>query len=139
MIEYVIYLLRELILKKLILFILLLCPLVWGYAQYNSKEREKERFIGNLIKESLEKIHYKKMTLDDSVSKKAFPEFLKNIDFSKNFLLQSQVNQLSRYASKMDDQMISGDHELLKMAVSFIQERVKKAEDVRQKIFKKSI
>ena len=124
--------------KKLILFILLFCPLVSGYGRYssNSKEREKERFIGNLIKESLEKIHYRKMKLDDSVSKKAFSEFLKNIDFSKNFLLQSQVGQLEYYALQMDDQMLNGNHELLKLAVSFIQERVKKAEEVRKKIFK---
>ena len=120
--------------KKLILYVVLLfCPLIFIHGQYYSKEK----FIGNWIKESLEKIHYRKMKLNDSVSKKAFEEFLKNVDYSKNFLLQSQVDQLRKYALKMDDQMISGDHKLLNMATSFFKERVKKAELVRKKIFKK--
>ena len=112
--------------------VLLFCPLVFIHGQYYSKEK----FIGGWIKESLEKIHYRKIKLDDSVSKKAFPEFLNNIDYSKNFLLKSQVDQMGRYALDMDDQMLSGDHKLLNMAVRFFRERVGKAESVREKIFK---
>ena len=124
--------------KKLMLYVLLLfCPLILIYGQYYSKEYEKEKFIGNLIKESLERIHYKKMKLGDDVSQKAFDEFLKNIDYSKNFLLQSQVDTLKRYASEMDDQMINGEHKLLALAVKFVKDRVKKADAVRKKIFKK--
>ena len=123
--------------KKIILYALLLsCPLILIHGQYYSKEQGKEKFIGNLIKESLEKIHYKKMKLGDEVSQKAFDEFLKNIDYSKNFLLQSQVDALGKYALDMDDQMLSGEHKLLDLAVKFIRERVKKADLVRKKIFK---
>ena len=124
--------------KKLMLYILLLfCPLILIYGQYYSKEHGKEKFIGNLIKESLERIHYKKMKLGDDVSQKAFNEFLKNIDYSKNFLLQSQVDVLKKYMLEMDDQMVSGEHKLLDLATKFVKERVKKADIVRKKIFKK--
>ena len=124
--------------KKLFLYLILLaCPLALIHGQYYSNEKQKEKIIGNLIRESLEKIHYKKMKLNDSVSKKAFQEFLKNIDYSKNFLLQSQVEQLSKYSLDMDDQMVSGDHRLLDMAVRFFKERIEKAELIRKKIFKK--
>ena len=129
--------LRELLLKKLILYVVLLsCPLILIHGQYRSGENGKEKFIGNLIKESLERIHYKKMKLEDSVSEKAFHEFLKNIDYSKNFLLQHQVDQLGKYALQMDDQMVSGEHKLLNLAIKFVKKRVKKAEEFRKEIFK---
>ena len=124
-------------LKKTILYIVLLfCPLILIHGQYYSGKKGKEKFIGNWIKVHLERIHYKKMKLDNSVSEKAFHEFLKNIDYSKNFLLQSQVEELRKYSSKMDDQMVSGEYALLDQAVKFIKDRVDKADMIRKKIFK---
>ena len=130
--------------KKLIIYVLLLiCPLVFIYSRigpigpiHGELQKKKEKFIGNLIKESLERLHYKKMKLGDHVSQKAFQEFLKNIDYSKNFLLQSQVDQLGKYALEMDDQMVSGEHDLLALAVKFVSERVARADTVRKNIFK---
>ena len=55
---------------------------------------KRERLIGNIVKNALETYHYKDLKIDDKLSRKAFKEFLKKIDYSKQFLLQSDVEEL---------------------------------------------
>lgn len=100
-------------------------------------DQKKEQLIGNIIKKLLETYHYKKVKIDDSFSSKAFGEFIKRIDFGKQFLLASDVKKLSKFSEKMDDQMVSGSHELLNMAISVMNERIGVAEKIRVKAFKK--
>ena len=38
----------------------------------------KDKVVGSILKNALESYHYKKMRIDDSVSLKAFEEYLKN-------------------------------------------------------------
>ena len=54
--------------------------------------------------------HYRKISLDDAFSEKIFDRYIKNIDFSHNTFLQSDVDELrQKYGSKLDDQLNQGD------------------------------
>ena len=54
--------------------------------------------------------HYRKISLDDAFSEKIFDRYIKNIDFSHNTFLQSDVDELSqKYGAKLDDQLNQGD------------------------------
>ena len=54
--------------------------------------------------------HYRKISLDDSFSEKIFDRYIKNIDFSHNTFLQSDVDELrQKYGAKLDDQLNQGD------------------------------
>ncbi|MDD0851947.1 carboxy terminal-processing peptidase [Halobacteriovorax sp. GB3] len=98
---------------------------------------KKESFIGNMVKGALEQGHYRKLKVNDSVSVKAFEEYLKRIDYAKHFLTQADVKELRKYQYKMDDQMKSGDHVLLGKTIDLVTKRVKEAEKYREEYFKK--
>ena len=54
--------------------------------------------------------HYRKISLDDAFSEKIFDRYIKNIDFSHNTFLQSDVDELrQKYGAKLDDQLNQGD------------------------------
>ena len=99
--------------------------------------RGQERVIGNMLKSALETYHYRGKKIDDQASGEAFREYLKKIDYSKQFLMAEDIKQLEQYRLQMDDQMTSGDHKLVELSLSMYQKRVKEAEELRQKIFKK--
>ncbi len=99
--------------------------------------RGQERVIGNMLKNALETYHYRGKKIDDQASREAFREYLKKIDYSKQFLMVEDIKQLEQYRLQMDDQMTSGDHKLVELSLSVYQKRVQDAEELRQKIFKK--
>ena len=84
------------------LFVLLILLSSTGVsAQTASNNIDRERFISNIIKNTLETYHYRRMKIDDSVSQKAFAEFLKKMDYGKQFFLKSDVEELQKYQFKM--------------------------------------
>lgn len=68
----------------------------------------RERVIAVAIDRLLETEHVRRHEIDDATSKVAFPRYLDAIDPGKLFLLQSDVDKLSAYADKMDDEMKDG-------------------------------
>lgn len=100
------------------------------------KEKNRERLIGNLVKNALETYHYKDLKINDQLSKKALKEFLKKMDYSKQFLLAEDVKALKKFELELDDEMISGDHKLLNAAVKISRKRIKMADTLRKKYFK---
>ena len=102
-----------------------------------SQNIKKNKVIGSLIKNTLENYHYKSLVVNDDLSEKAFQEFIKKIDYGKQFLLETQVNQLKKFSKKFDDQLLSGNHEVIKISRDMINKRVDKAEELRKTFFKK--
>ncbi len=121
---------------KLVFLFLLTSPTVLTFAQSKFAEADRDRFIGNIIKNALETYHYRDLKIDDNLSKKAFNEYLKRIDFGKQFFLKSDVKELEQYKTQMDDQMISGKHLLITQAYELFQKRVQLIESYRKEIFK---
>ncbi|EQC50069.1 hypothetical protein M901_0072, partial [Bacteriovorax sp. DB6_IX] len=124
--------------KFLILFISL-AFMTEAFAQGQSNglfSVNREQFLGKILKESLEKYHYRKLEVNDDLSKKAFGKFIEKIDYSKQFLLQSDVDRLAKYQSQMDDQMKKGKYPVLDLAIEIMNKRIQQAEDFRKKYFK---
>ena len=96
-----------------------------------------EKLVGNLIQSHLSRYHYTGKTLDDSLSKSAFNEYIKKLDYGKQFLLQSDVDKLEKFKFKMDNELVTGKHELLKLSMDIHQKRIKELNDYRTKVFKK--
>ena len=99
--------------------------------------QSKDKLVGNILKSTLETYHYKKLNIDDSVSQKAFAEYLKKIDFGKQFLLEKDVKSLERFQFKLDDFMVSGDKLIVDESMKLVSSGVKRAEDFRKEYFKK--
>ncbi|WP_428265009.1 carboxy terminal-processing peptidase [Haliangium sp.] len=77
-----------------------------------------------LVAHLLQTEHLRRLELDDEVSREAFASYLDMLDPSKAFLLQSDVDRLSRHAAEMDDQMESGRLELAREAAQIMDGRL---------------
>ena len=96
----------------------------------------KSKVVLSLLENILENYHYRRHKIDDSVSSKAFDEFLKRMDYGKQFLLQEDVKKLEKYRKKMDDEVDSGELHFMNSAVSILRERIGQIESYRKDIFK---
>ncbi len=116
--------------------------LVLSFSNIQAKVGEEkvdstEKLVGNLIQSHLSRYHYTGKTLDDSLSSSAFKEYIKKLDYGKQFLLQSDVDKLSKFKFQMDNELVTGKHELLELSMDMHQKRIKELDNYRKSIFKK--
>ncbi len=71
---------------------------------------DKEGVITRMEMRSLITWHYSPPPPDDSLSHKIFDLYLKRLDSPKRFLLQKDVDFLSRYRDSLDDQLLNGSY-----------------------------
>lgn len=71
----------------------------------DSYPSNKNELIVNMVGQVLEKWHYDPKQLDDSFSREVFHKYIDDLDGEKKFLLQPDVNYLSRYETAIDDEI----------------------------------
>lgn len=118
-------------------FAVLIISLIISAQSFGYSDQKKAQLMGNIIKNALENYHYRGLKIDDDVSKKAFGEFIKRMDYSKTIFLKKDIKKLKKYEKDLDDELISGKHAFLKKAKKTILKRIKTIEDHRKKVFKK--
>ncbi len=128
--------------RKFLVFLLLLSLAQFQAVAKGPKEKvqpdpRKDKVLGMLIKSALENYHYKSLTINDEVSRKAFDEYLKRVDYGKQFLLKSDVKKLEKFRSQMDDQLSDGKHTLIELTQQILDKRVDQADKFREEFFKK--
>ncbi len=68
-----------------------------------------EREAGNYISQYLLQNHYRKVSVNDSLSQQIFHRYIDNLDGSKSYFLASDIEQLSKiYGNKLDDEFLAG-------------------------------
>ncbi|TNF28108.1 MAG: tail-specific protease [Deltaproteobacteria bacterium] len=128
--------------RKFLVFLLLFSLTQFQAVAAGPKEKakadpRKDKVLGMLIKNALENYHYKSMVINDEVSKKAFDEYLKRVDYGKQFLLQSDIKELEKFRMQMDDQLSDGKMTLLEVTEKILNKRVAQADKLREEYFKK--
>ena len=123
--------------KRLWLVPVLLISLIVEAQTASDKDPRREKLIGNILKNALETYHYRGLKISDEVSQKAFQQYLKRIDSSKQFFTKGDIKELEAFQFQMDDEMVSGDYNLVKKGAEVFKKRVKVAETLRSEIFKK--
>ncbi len=68
-----------------------------------------DALVSRLVADLMERQHLSSRPLDDTISSRAFDMFIKNLDPTKSYFLQSDVDEFSKWKSKLDDQMKDGD------------------------------
>lgn len=119
-----------------LLIFLLLSTSVYSQA-VGDKDPRREKLIGNILKNALETYHYRGLKISDEVSQKAFQQYLKRIDTSKQFFTKGDVKELEAFQFKMDDEMVDGDYALIEKGLSIYKKRIGQAEAIRKEAFKK--
>ncbi len=103
----------------------------------NARDPRREKLIGNILKNALETYHYRALKINDEVSQKAFQQYLKKIDGSKQFLTKQDIKELEAYQFQMDDEMVTGDYALIEKSLDMLKKRTALAESLRKETFKK--
>lgn len=105
---------------------------VFGLASYRFYEHSgpqsapgKEQVLVGTIVQGLSQAHYQPERIDDAFSKRVFDLALKRLDYRKKFLLQSDVAQLTKYQTDIDDETKRGTHEFLDLSTKLMADRTK--------------
>lgn len=69
-----------------------------------------ERTIVEIL-ESLKLGHYKRLQVDDALSSKLLDQYVDDLDPSRSYFFQSDINEFSAYETILDDALKSGDLE----------------------------
>lgn len=117
--------------------VVLLISSLFVFSLFGFSDQRQAQIIGNIIKNALEQYHYRNIKIDDAVSKKAFIEFFKKVDYGKQFFLKKDIEQLRKYEKLLDDEMLSGKIDFLKDAKEIYVKRIKEVDNYRKEIFQK--
>lgn len=90
---------------------------------------DKNDVIFELMFGSLNQNHYSPVKIDDAFSEKVFDLYLKRLDYSKKFLLQSDVDELSKSRREIDNQILNQRHDFYKKSLELITKRIKEKEN----------
>ena len=92
--------------------------------------------IGTML-QGLSAAHYQPEKVDDNFSKRVFDLYLKHLDYRKQFLVATDIEQLRRYQTQIDDEVKNGTHEFLDLSTKLMAERTKEMQGLYQEILAK--
>ncbi len=92
------------------------------YAPANNNEKEKLAL--NTMVAMLRNQHYLVKDYNDQFSKELFEQYLKIMDVNKRFLLQSDVDQLKKFETQLDDEIKGSNFLFFENAITIIEKRV---------------
>lgn len=117
----------------------IICVVACSAIAVKGGEDNNEDQVFGLTNTLLSNIHYNQLVLNDEFSKNAFEAFLDNIDPNKRFLLQKDVDLLSKDKFKFDDALKTRDLTFFESYAKLIDKREEKAKAIAFKILKKPI
>lgn len=119
--------------KSLPVIALLLCAgLVVGFKSLGwgggAPPTKYEKILHN-IGDMLSQIHYSPKKIDDNFSKEIFKKYLSDkIDQQKNIFLQSDISQLKKFETRLDDEILGGPVEFVPAVSEIYKKRILEAE-----------
>jgi len=97
-------------------------------------DAEKEAILMQTILAGLDQLHYAPQKIDDDFSNKVFDLYLERIDGNKRWLTQGDVDRLTVYKNKLDDQATAGTYEFLNIAQESLSKSLVKTQTYYQEI-----
>ena len=116
---------------KVILVITALSAVLWSFIPSEKKsDPEKDKLLLELLTMVLERGHYSPVAIDDAFSKKVYAKYLDNIDPTKRFFLQSDIEEFSKYETKIDDMIKNRDLTFFNLTNSRLLQRMQECRDI---------
>lgn len=98
---------------------------------------KKDKVILNLIYGVLNQSHFSPQTVNDDFSEKVFDHFIENIDYSKRYLLETDILSLSKHRKHLDDELRTAELDFFEEAYSVYNERFSEIKTYYQEILGK--
>ncbi len=123
--------------KKALIFFAVMSVAVLVAAFYPRVDMvEKEKTILNALLTVMNHIHFEPRTLDDKFSKEAFDDYLTQMDGSKRFLFQSEVDQLKQYQLQIDDQLNENSLEFFDKSSTILLRAIDRSQAIYEQLIK---
>jgi carboxyl-terminal processing protease len=98
----------------------------------------KEAVLVRSVIEGLNRLHFQPKAIDDNLSKQVYNLYLQDVDNGKRFFTQSEIQQLEKYQTLLDDQVESGTLDFFNLSVEMIDRSVVKTQQWYREILAKS-
>lgn len=121
---------------KIILPIIILAGLLFGFQIANKPDPEKDKILIGLIRYALKQGHYEPKEINDEFSSNVFDGFIDALDPYKRFFLQSDIDEFSAYRNLIDDQIKSEDLSFYNLVYDRFKIRVDESEKFYKEILK---
>ena len=89
--------------------------------------------------EILKSFHYSPQSLDDTYSTRIFDLYLKSLDYNKVYFTKDQIDILSSYKTKIDDEIKTNSLEFFDLSLELINGQLKKIQDLYPKLLQNPI
>jgi carboxyl-terminal processing protease len=124
---------------KIILAVLALSLALWSFMPKQKGDPEKDKLLLELLTFVIEKGHYSPAAIDDTFSKGVYKEFLKALDPTKRFFLQSDIDEFSEYETELDDQIKNKDLTFFDLTYTRLMKRIEESKSYYKTILDKPI
>ena len=120
---------------KVVLLVTALSAILWSFIPTQKKEDpEKDKLLLDLLTMALERGHYSPVAIDDDFSKKVYKKYLNNIDPTKRFFIQSDIEEFSKYESSIDDMILNKDLTFFNLTNARLLKRMKESRAIYENI-----
>lgn len=118
--------------KKRGMFLLTLLAGVIGYGAWCADpiNPDKEKLVLETLLAVMDQVHFKPQDLNDDFSKKAFKQYLDDIDGTKWFFTQEEVDQLKQYELKIDDEANAGTLDFFDLSITLLDQAIARSERI---------
>lgn len=97
---------------------------------------QKNKLLSEVIYETLRNFHYQPREINDEFSADLFDEYVKNIDRTKKFLLQEDIDILNAYRLDLDDQLISKRLDFFNLSMELLDKRNTEVQEIYRSLLK---
>src|SRR6188768_2434426 len=101
---------------------------LFGWASAGPSQPSKEEFLTKIVIKSLASSHYSPPKIDDSFSKKVYALQLKRMDPQKRFLIQEDIDTLSRFETDIDNELAQGSATFFDASSTLLRRRMLEAQ-----------
>ncbi|HTE09416.1 MAG TPA: carboxy terminal-processing peptidase, partial [Chitinophagaceae bacterium] len=92
-----------------------------------------EKILHN-VGEMLTEIHYSPKDINDKFSKEVFKKYVAAIDVDKSIFLQSDITELKKYETKVDDEILGGPVDFVPASSELFKKRLPEVEKIYKEI-----
>jgi carboxyl-terminal processing protease len=124
---------------KIILATLLLCAGLWSFKAFKKEDTEKDKVLIELLVFVLKQAHYNSVAINDEFSKAMFDTYIDNLDPSKRYFLESDIQEFSKYKLALDDLMLSSDLSFFDLTYNRLMQRMKESKSIYKDVLSQPI
>lgn len=96
--------------------------------QMPQTDGSKEAVILHTVMQALDQAHFRPQEINDDFSKAVFKTYLQDLDGSKRFFTQNDVNQLKSFETRLDEDIKASNLDFFYLSTKLVKNAVMKAE-----------